>query len=320
MSPPESTEPGPGGGDEAKLTKLLSGTVAVFVAALAAVGVTGDILTRAVRNYPILISVLLITTIVATLGFFTASNNSRRSPDRQRVIKLRYLLIIITATSATIIAGALSVALREHPGIALQADYADGQVTLTVESKAAGLSTTDQLSVQVLGLSRFSVIDQTTAEICEQIYAHSIKAGNGEKLQDFLNTRYQTYVGSVSLLLQERLGPDSAGNINSTTKLDFPAGLYQGVCAFSPLASEQLESARNSASYLRLSNCNETAIQNPTPPSSIATSVHSDPAPAPPAAVTVTTTASPSWAWDQSSNCSTALVGSSVIDSTAASP
>jgi hypothetical protein len=153
-------------------------------------------------------------------------------------------------------------------------------------------------------LTQFSVIDKAMAEICEQIYAHSIRAGMGDNLQDFLNSRYEAYTGSVSLLLYDRLGPDSAGNIKSTTKLDFPAGLYQGVCAFSPLPSEELESARNSASYLRLSNCNETS----TPPSST-TSVQPGQALPPP--LTVTPTGSPSWAWDQNANCSTALTGSS---------
>lgn len=300
-------------------TQVLTAVVALFVAALAAVGVTGDILTRAVRNYPIAISALLIVTLLATLGFFTVDLSESRSGDRKKVLRGRHVMGIVASICATILLGALSVADREQPGIALQATYSGGQVTLTVESNAAGLATKDQLSVQVLGLSKFSVIDRTTAEICEQIYAHSIRAGSGDNLQDFLNSRHDKYQGTVSILLSERLGPDSTGTIKSITKLDFPAGLYQGVCAFSPLPNEQIESARNSASYLRLSNCNETST-TPSTTSTSSTGVHTDPAPPPPPTVTVTTTASPSWAWNQTANCSSALSGTSPPSTPATHP
>lgn len=293
------------------ITPVLAGAVALFVAALAAVGVTGDVLTRAVRNFPFAISGFLVVLLLATLGFFFSLNNndngygSTRSVHRNAILKRRYIALALIAVCSCIIAGAISVSDREQPAISLHASYGGGQVTLTVDSSASGLSTTDQLTVQVLGLSVFSTVDKPVAELCEQVYAHSIKDGQANRLEDFLNQK-SDYDGSVSILLLERLGPDSSGNITSSSKLDFPAGLYQGICAFSPLPSNQLESSRNSASYLRLSNCNESSISTSTTPTSTS-SVHSDPAPQPTATITVTTTASPSWAWNQTASCSPAL-------------
>src|SRR6185312_2578341 len=96
-----------------------------------------------------------------------------RTSGRVDTLRKRYLTILVVAVSVTVALGALSVADREQPAITLNAAYANGQITLTVESSAAGLSTTDQLAVQVLGLSKFNVIDKMTAEICEQVYAYS---------------------------------------------------------------------------------------------------------------------------------------------------
>ena len=287
---------------------IVTGAVALFVGALAAVGVAGDVLTRAVRNLPYLMSALLAIVLFAALAlYFVRPRDGLRSEARANVLQRRFLSVIAIAVSATVLTGAMSVADREQPAIALQASYADGQVTLTVESRAAGLATTDQLTVQVLGLGQFSVIDKQTVEICEQVFAHSISNDLGTDLQILLNEKYNEkyndeplYTGSVSVLLSERLGPDSSGSIDSATKLDLPAGLYQGVCAFSPLPSDQIESSRSSASYLRLSNCNESSKRSP----------------APPATVTVTTTAAPSWGWDQSSNCLPALSGSATTPAT----
>lgn len=287
-------------------TTVVTGAIALFVGALAAVGVAGDVLTRAVRNLPLLMSALLTIIVVAAMGLFiVGSRTGRRSSERTTLLQRRFLTLIAVATCLTVLVGATSVADREQPAIALQASYTSNQITLTVESSAAGLATTDQLTVQVLGLSQFSVIDRQTVEICEQVFAHSISDDLGTDLQQLLDQKHDRYTGKVSILLSERLGPDSQGNIKSVTKLDVPAGIYQGVCAFSPLPSNQLESSRSSASYLRLSNCSGSVPSDPSGSSS----AHSDPAPVPPTTLTVTTTASPSWGWNQDSNCWPALSG-----------
>ena len=82
---------------------LLSGTIALFVAALAAIGLTGDVLTRAVRNFPVPISSLLIVTLFAALGLLVLQyGRTTRTSGRVDTLRKRYLTILVVAVSVTV--------------------------------------------------------------------------------------------------------------------------------------------------------------------------------------------------------------------------
>lgn len=214
----------------------IAAAVALVVAALAAVGVSGDALTRAVRNEPQPLA--WAVTIALAAAVVVAALVSRKW-----VVGLGLFVILIAAIWAVWL-GAWSVANREQPLVALSLSSEDtGSRTLTVEVSASGLRTTDEILVQVIGLKKFTQVDEATVGICEHSWAFTSAAPE----------RYRGLpAGSGTLLLWDRIGPDPTGKVETTIKIPVPSGQYQGICAWAPLPSRSGNTGdvRNSAAYL----------------------------------------------------------------------
>jgi hypothetical protein len=148
-SPSEQSKGGP------VITNSLGTGIALVVAALAAVGLSGGALTRSVRNFPIPISVILCVALIASLAIALLINKTG-SAWANVVVYAAAVLLVIAACGAVAL-GAYSVHEREQPSVSLAAEYgADGKALVTVSVAAAGLSTQDQLVVQILGLRTFT--------------------------------------------------------------------------------------------------------------------------------------------------------------------
>ncbi len=229
---------GPPGTPPFTLPPALAAAIALVVAGLAAVGVTGDALTRAVRNQPGQLAAAVIIALAATV--LVAAVLLRN------LIAGLGLLVLLVAVAWAVWLGAASVADREQPLVALSStSESSGIRTLTVEVSASGLRTTDQILVQVIGIKKFAQANHATVALCERNWTYTSVAPDEYKVLP---------AGSGALLLWNRIGPDRTGTVKATIKIPIPSGQYQGICAWAPLPSRIGAEAdiRNSAAYLKI--------------------------------------------------------------------
>lgn len=282
-----------GGGAGSGLPPTLAAAVVVAVAGLAAVGLTGDALLRAVRNNPGQIARWLIiaviaggvlavlqlwpksvspatpTKLVATrtdphgalLDTTVAEPAPTPAPAQQSgrgivaavgsVIAALCVTALVAAVCVLIQLGAGAVSAKELPAVTLQvaapvaaasgsvkgSPLQTGSMELTVTARAAGLSTKELLTVQVLGLRVYSGVSAEAVNLCESKEYNWSKGDNQQKPGPA--------EAKASLLLWNRVGPQADGTVDTSWKFQVPQGRYGGVCA-------TVFGAENSAAYLRL--------------------------------------------------------------------
>jgi hypothetical protein len=227
----------PPGGASFSLPPALAAAIALVVAGLAAVGVTGDALTRAVRNQPKPLAWALTIALAATALVAAALLSGWMG---------RVGVVVLAAAAVWAVwLGAFSVAEREQPLVALSStSESTGVRTLTVEVSAAGLPTNEQVLVQVVGIKKFDQVDKATVVLCEHSWAFSfLDPGHFHALP----------ASSGTLLLWNRIGPDRTGTVKATIKIPIPSAKYQGICAWAPLPRKTPtdRDIRNSAAYLK---------------------------------------------------------------------
>jgi cytochrome c oxidase subunit IV len=238
----------------------LAAAIALVVAGLAAVGVTGVTLTRAVRNEPMIAWSIILALVAAGLLVLVSLMGKQSAPVSLVLLaplRLLLLTVIVAATALAIWTGARSINDREQPLVSLQAATDEQHMTtITIDVQATGLQTTDQLLVQLIGLTEFIELDRAKIELCERSWVPS-----PETMDEYVVKREGGDLdpGPADLLVWNRVGPDQSGAVETTLKVQFPTGTYQGVCAWGPLPNDRGGPGddRNSAAYLRL---NDTAV------------------------------------------------------------
>ncbi len=222
-------------------TSLAAG-VALLVSALAALGVSGDILTRAVRNAALWLVVVVIGILFAMALPLWMS--------RTRVGWKVAVGVLVVGLSVGVGVGAHSVNKREQPSITIvPVQDAVGNITVTVEAKASSLRVEESMLVQVVGLKAFDQLTQTgPIAACETNHAETRQAAQP---RDY---RLPDQIGD--LLLWNRLGPSVTGTISVTFKLDIPAKRYSAVCGWAVLSNRRvrpsIRDVRTSAAYVLL--------------------------------------------------------------------
>jgi hypothetical protein len=230
--------------DRVGVPSQLTAAIGLAVAALAAVGLTGSALTRSVRNFPLLVSVILWVVLLSALALAFSGKFPKLAQPA--------VIVLVVAVCAGVGLGAYSVHQREQPAVLLAGvPEADGSTSVTVTVKGSGLATQDQLDVQVLGLKTFDRLDKIAVSMCEQSYTWSKTNSSGVELDTYLGQQGLA-TDDATLLSWNRLGPDSDGVVDTSFTLEVPKGAYSGICAFSPLPSDTSEAASNSAAYLRI--------------------------------------------------------------------
>jgi hypothetical protein len=199
----------------------LAGAIALIVAALAAVGVSGGALTRAVRNDPTTIALLVIVLLVAVAVPVVASVRGSRAIAGS-------VIVLVLVLCATVWTGARSVGEREQPRVALSASTKDQVTTITVIASGSGLKSNQDMLVQMQGLEGFPA---------------SVHADNGCARSG------SDTVGS--LLLWQQAGPDGSGAVSVESKVEVPVAEYAGVCAYVSLRNDPSGDDRWVRSYLR---------------------------------------------------------------------
>jgi hypothetical protein len=305
-----------GDGQDSGLPSSLAGALALLVAALAALGLTGAALLRAVRNNPsqirdalglallggaiiALAQILLAaptqasqtsaapettktkvtstkvtavpgepektvtetTTTETTVSGTATSTAGRwawlRGPLRRWGAVLGILLLAFSVLWAVSI-GASAVSDREGPLVSLQAGSISAvpgspkarNVEITVSVKAVGMSTSNDVAVQVLGLSKMQAwVNQNNVQACETNHTYN-GANQFEQLSDS---------AGATVLSWNRLGPDASGSVDASWKLQVPLGKYAGLCAWAifggdlpTYSKDRGKNPNTSAAYLRL--------------------------------------------------------------------
>jgi hypothetical protein len=294
---------GSGTGSGSGLPSSLAAAIALLVAALAAIGLTGDALVRAVRNEPqwlaASLGVALLgggiyafaqllasrsaapgTTTPSTTATDTTTSTTKTDTDTGTIEKshtttsktetspvrpkprgyqwigVAGLMILLFGVVWAIVLGTTTIRDRERPLVSLQSGpvvaapsaapdaFAEGSIEITVTVRAVGMTTSNDVAVQVLGLYQLTEVDEGVVDMCEQNHTWN---------------SYQQYVPldgtKAVMLLWNRIGPKSDGSVEASWKMQIPAGKYAGLCAWSAFGGELREKfqKKTSAAYLQLS-------------------------------------------------------------------
>jgi hypothetical protein len=305
-----------GDGQNSGLPSSLAASLAFLVATLAALGLTGAALLRAVRNNPEHIGSALMLAVfggvviaLAQILVVAPTEASRASaaPEATKTDVTSTKVTTVpgepeksvteTTTTKTVVSGAarpqvdrpplwvgwlrrgltalgivllaISVRLavdvgagavsdREGPLVSLQEgsistvpDSPKAQnVEITVSVKAVGMSTSNDVVVQVLGLSKMQAwVDENNVTLCE----HNHTYNNAHQFQELNDST------GATVLSWNRLGPDASGSVEASWKLQVPLEKYAGLCAWAifggDLPAQDKDRGRRldtSAAYLRL--------------------------------------------------------------------
>jgi hypothetical protein len=164
-------------------------------------------------------------------------------------------VILLLGVAGAVIVGATSISDRERPLVTLQSGpvvaapagaggaFAGGSIEVTVTVQAVGMTTSNDVAVQVLGLRQFAQADQDIVALCEQNHTWNT-VGSYTQLDGT----------KAAVLLWNRIGPKSDGSVEATWKLQIPAGKYTALCAWSAFGGElrAKQAMKTSAAYLRL--------------------------------------------------------------------
>ena len=129
--------------------------VALVVAIYAAIGIQGDLLTRAVRNTPWVISIAFILVIVGVaLPFFQL--RKKASERRRRVFEVVGLSLVVLGSISAIVAGGYALAERELPDLTMTPEWPEvpaAATTVTVTATATSLRSNEDVMLRVIGIT-----------------------------------------------------------------------------------------------------------------------------------------------------------------------
>jgi hypothetical protein len=138
------------------------------------------------------------------------------------------------------------VTLQVGPPTAEAGNSAVRNVEITVSVRAVGMTTSNDVAVQVLGLSTLHAwVDGTAVQACETNHTF-----NDKKTFTPLDDN-----AAVTLISWNRVGPDADGVVNVSWKLQVPDGRYAGLCAWAAFKYDlehAVQAVNTSAAYLRL--------------------------------------------------------------------
>lgn len=238
--------------------------LALAVSVLAAVGLTGGTLTRAIRNDPGRIAWILTVIVVvsAVVGIVFVLSRGDRRPKNW--LSATAIVVIAVALGALIRSGSESVKEREFPALALSVVSSDGRSEVTVEASGSSLKTDEDMLVQLVGVRGAtpgrSACESSRRPTDEEPIVLSpspsgVAEADGEEDPTYpINDprpKDHPYWGTKVLLWQQ-VGPDQDGKVSATSSVVVVEGSFQFVCGFVSLRSDPGEDARSVAGYVVL--------------------------------------------------------------------
>jgi hypothetical protein len=198
---------------EADHSPALAAAVGLVVAGLAAVGVSGGVLVRAVRDQPALmagcVSAALAIGAIATMVAL-------------RRLSIALIVALLAVTSIfTVLVGAASLDERAQPSISLGAVAHEGYITVTVEASTTGLRSSEDMLVQLQAISR--PLPKKSPKHLSAIF---------NRCDVSRLNRKQRARRPGPLLAWHQIGSDSEGNAETTFSVDIERGDASGVCGY----------------------------------------------------------------------------------------
>jgi hypothetical protein len=152
--------------------------IALVVAVFAAVGVTGDLVPRMVRDQPGQVRFILWTAILGAAVIALVALQRARSKQRDvakpagRTVGFHGVIGsigVLAAISWSVYLGTESVGKRESPRVVISATTGQNRiVTISVEVSASGLTLRDDMRVQIVGLTTTPTLLNASRNLCEQ--------------------------------------------------------------------------------------------------------------------------------------------------------
>lgn len=205
--------------------------LALFGTALGAVGLSGDLLARVLRNQPLAFGstmafvVVLVTILVAL-----------RATD---LIHKAVIGALGASLAAAVVMGAHYHSMREIPWITVSVSSAENDPSRTViaiQAGASGLKSSEQMLVQLQGMRNFD-LNADARRACETYQDQT----NGDALS----------ASTGVLLTQLTAGPDEKGTASVEFSVQYDLTDYTGICGWAAL--QKRPGQRGSAiAYVRL--------------------------------------------------------------------
>lgn len=218
---------------------------ALVVAVLTAIGIQGDLLARALRNFPeILIVAFALVIVGLSLPFFyTGSDPDKKLPKFLSTIGLSCVCLGIILALAL---GGISSAEREQPSLTIAAapDNAhSSRVTVTVTATANSLRADEDALLRVVGLKSGAQIP--TSEACRA----TATWGHGES----------------TVLSWGTSGPDLVGKATLTSTIAVSAHDFGVVCAYVGLRDRDTRKVTDDRFSWTFVDLSEQAFPDPSP-------------------------------------------------------
>jgi hypothetical protein len=199
-----------------EIPPALAASAALVVAVFASVGVSGGLLTRAVRNHPLPMAIIVVGTLAIACWVSTIAINRRKA---ERVLRwpvwgLTALLIF------AVVLGVFSLTKREFPRVSLSSTSDGNLTTVTISATGSGLRSREGMLLQVHGLATFPEAEEVMG--CQQ-----------NRFPEYPLDDMAHWPGQ--LLLWERGGSDADGKVALESKIQVPANSYEGLCAWAVL-------------------------------------------------------------------------------------
>ncbi len=221
-----------------EVSPALAGAIALVVAGLAAVGVSGGLLARAVRNAPgLMAAVVSMAILVPGIALAVGQWRSHR---RAAAVGIGALAVV---SVYAVLLGAASLVLQENPSVSVSAERTSDGYQATVDARAAGLRADGDMLVQLVGLREFPKTGSFSgADGLERACSVSRLTTPPDKAPP----------SRGPLLAWQQAGPDSSGDAAVSFDVAVPSDRFQGLCAAAIYQSGPTTLFGNVRSWLRL--------------------------------------------------------------------
>ncbi|MEZ5181793.1 MAG: hypothetical protein R2702_07970 [Acidimicrobiales bacterium] len=200
----------------------IAAAIAISTAALTAIGLSGDALTRAIRNDPGGLGTPLRWT-VALAGAATAAalltKVASASSNAQRAVAAVSAVVVlgITVTTFGLIGNGIeAIQRRDEPSVTVSSATEEGVATLTVTGKGTGLASSSSMLVQLVGLRPGAEV--AFDEVC---------AIDGRRWEGGVSEG-----GDAVLLGWQEQGPDDQGVASGTFSAEIDRSSFERVCGY----------------------------------------------------------------------------------------
>ncbi len=198
-----------------------------MVAIFGVVGIAGDLLTRLVRNMPVLAGVV-VTLVLVGVGIRLLATAKAQSRGTYWAT-----LLLLLGLWAALWLGVLSQVFRETPKLQASAVLNAGgrSVAVSAAVSSTGLRANERLLVQVLGMPN-NMPPQVMWERCAMPQEAMVGHPRASK---------ESIPLDVTLIGWDESGADATGKADARVDVTIPTGEFERVCALGALTSRAAE-------------------------------------------------------------------------------